>query len=1027
MGVGRRKTGTTSATGTQVPLVPATTDDAPALRITLLGSFAVSIGDRSVPPTAWKLLRARSLLKLLALAPSHQLSREQLLEHLWPDFTPETAVNNLYSTLNAARQALAPVVPLRLRGGILALDALGPVLLDVVAFAVAAEQAQRSGDPADYHAALDLYGGELLPEDRYEDWVVGRREELRETYHQLLLGLAARQRDDGDLPAAITTFQRLVAADPAHEEAHIALMRLQARLGQRARAIRQYQALRTALERDLDAEPGPEARRLYGDIVTGRIAQDGGEQRTQAAAAHQTAAAPNVALALSVRPILPIPLTSFVGRELELAAVRGLLLGDDPSRTETVPADDRAAASAPRLVTLIGIGGTGKTRLALAVARDLTDAYPAGPWFVDLAPLRDPALVVGSLAAVLGVHEARDRSPLAALIAALQDRRGLLVLDNCEHLIDAVAEVVEHLLSACSGLQILATSREALRLAGEVVWPVVPLDLPPALATVEPPVLAQLERTAAVRLFVERVRQRQPQFALSVRNVPAIVAICRRLDGLPLALELAAARTSVLSVEQIAARLDDALGLLVTRERLPTMRQQTLRATLDWSYGLLVPSEQRLLARLAIFDGGATLAAVESIVSSAGLAGEESLDILDGLAVLANQSLVQRHDADEAESRFRLLELVREYARAQLMVSGEFAALRARHAAYYLSLAEEAEAGMTSSDQARWQHRLDAEVDNLRAVLRWAVETRAISTGLRLASALVSFWTTRGAYREGQGWLDTLLAQVATDQPQQPVPNALLAKTHYAATMLTWRGGDYPAARTYADRALVLFRELGAGQDRARTLRILANIALIEGEHVAARTLLDEAEHLVRAGGDRLNLSRILNTQGEFARSVLGDYALAERYYREALVLARDGGTQENLATFLGNLGTVVLRRGDAAEALRHHREGLELRLVLGHQRGIAVCLEFAGAVAIILGRFGQAARFYGAAERLREAINSPRSSDPADEVEHQHYLAIALAQSDAAAWAADWAAGRALPLERAIADFLALAQEVAP
>ncbi|MFN8537413.1 MAG: BTAD domain-containing putative transcriptional regulator [Thermomicrobiales bacterium] len=895
-----------------------------------------------------------------------------------------------------------------MRGGILALDAAGPVGVDVDAFVAAAEQAHRTGEPADYRAAIDAYGGELLPEDRYEDWVVARREELRETYHGLLLTLADRQRDDGDLTAAIATLQRLVTDDPAHEEAHIGLMRLQARLGQRARAIRQFQALRAALERDLDAEPGPEARRLYGDIVTGRVGQDRAERAREARGATASVAV-SPAPAPELPSSLPVALTSLIGRELEVAAVHGLLLGDEQSQG--------AASAVPRLVTLIGIGGTGKTRLALAVARDVAAAYQAGPWFVDLAPLRDPALVPGQIASAIGVQERQGQAPLATIVAALRERRALLILDNCEHLIDAAVEVVERLLSGCAQLQILATSREALRLAGEVAWPVPPLDLPPApVSDAEPPAPAQVERVAAVRLFVERVRQRQPNFALTPRNTPAVVAICRRLDGLPLALELAAARTTILTVEQIAARLDDALGLLVTRERLPTARQQTLRATLDWSYGLLEPPEQRLLNRLAIFDGGATLAAIEAV------AGEAGADLLDGLAVLANQSLVQRHDSGDAEPRFRLLELVREYGRAQLVARDELEASRARHAAYYLAFAEEAERGLAGAEQLVWVPRLTAEVDNLRAALRWAVETRSTEFGMRLSSALNTFWATRGVYREGRAWLDAFLAPTALDE-QGAVPPTLLAGTLYAATMLNWRGGAYAAAQDYAGRGLALYRSLGERQQCARILRILANMALIEERNDAARAMLDEAEAIVRDGGDRNDLARVLNTQGELARSVLGDYPLAERYYREALAIGRlGGGTQESLATFLSNLGTAVLRQGDVAEGLRLSRESLELRLKLGHRRGLAGCLDFAGAAAIVLGRFGEAARFLGAAERLREVINSPRNSDPADEVEHQHYLAIARERADPVAWAADWAAGRAELLDAVIAEAGALA-----
>jgi predicted ATPase/DNA-binding SARP family transcriptional activator len=1050
VGVGANRRATATSAG-ETEHGAAGSPDATALplRISLLGGFVVSIGERAIPAEAWRLSRARSLIKLLALAPGHRLTRDQLVEYLWPDFPPETAITNLYSTLNAARQVLAPIAPLRLRGGVLTLDATGMLIVDVAAFTAAAVVAQRSGEPGDYTAAIALYSGELLPEDRYEDWAAMRREELRETYQRLLLALAARQRDAGEPSAAILTLQRLVADDSAHEEAHTELMRLHATLGQRAQAIRQYQALRAALERDLDAEPGPDARRLYGDIVTGQFPAAVAPPRppmlggasvvagTTEVGSGAAQAPPSIggrggaATAVAEAHNLPSPLTSFLGREREVAEVRGLLergsgnverginAGEEHGDTVVTDQIPRSAFPLPRLVTLIGIGGTGKTRLALAVARAVLGDYPGGVWFVDLAPLRDPALAGAAVATVIGVREGGEQPLLATLIGALRGKRLLLILDNCEHLIDAAAELAERLLSACPDLQVLATSREALRLAGEIAWAVPPLDLPPPLIgggrTVT---LGRLAETAAVRLFLDRVRQRQPQFALTADNAATVAANCRRLDGLPLALELAAARTAVLTIEQLAARLDDALGLLTTRDRALAARQQTLRATLDWSYGLLAPAEQQLLAWLAVFDGGGTLEAIEAT------AAVDSLVILDGLAVLGNQSLVQRHDAEGAVPRFRMLELVREYARERLVASGEIAAIRERHARYYLALAEQAEAGFVGTDQAAWQRRLAAEGDNLRAALRWTVEQRAGADGLRLASALVPFWTTQGAYGEGQAWLDALLPGVADDTEGAVVPPSVQAKALFGAAMLAWRRGDYGRMQDFVERALVRYRALNDPVGTAMSLRLLANIAMIGGQNDLAQAQLEEAQVLLRRSDAPMELARLLNTLGEVARSIRGDYALAERHYREALALERTVGTQEGPANVLGNLAAVVLRQGDPAEALRLYHESLTLRLALQHPRGIAICLEGFGAVSVALSRFGEAARFYGAAERLREVINSPRASDPADEVEHQHYLAIALERADPVAWTAAWAEGQALPLEQAIAAALALAGE---
>ena len=958
-----------------------------SMQITLLGGFAVRAGTRTIAPEAWRLSKARSLIKLLALAPAQRLPRDQVLDALWPDFAPEAAQNNLHTTLAAVRRALAPEGSLHLREGLLTLATTLPLRIDVAEFEAAALRAQRSGDPAQYQAALAHYGGELLPEDRYEDWLTARREALRATYQGLLFALAELQQQAGAETDATGTLRRLLADDPLHEAAHMALMRLYAGQGQQALAIRQYQTLRAALEAQLDTEPSAAVRRLYAAIVTDRVTprraapeRDAGEQPPRP------------------KHNLPAALSSFVGRQREIGEIGDLLAGGGHE------------AAPPRLITLIGIGGMGKTRLSLAVAGAAAARYADGAWFVDLAPLRDPALVVGTVASVLGVRERSGQPPLATLCEALAAKHLLMVLDNCEHLLPAVREVAEGLLRGCPRVQILATSRERLLGAGEVAWAVPPLALP-SLATDDVETLAG---ATAARLFIDRVRERLPQFALTAENAPAVAEICRRLDGLPLALELAAARTTVLTMQQLADRLDNALGLLTTRERTLPARQQTLRATLDWSYTLLPPDEQRLLARLSVFAGGCTLAAIEAVADA------EPLALLDGLHTLGDQSLLQRQETPEGEARFRTLELVREYAQERLAASGEVAATRARHADYFLQLVE------TRLDQIVWQRQVLAEEDNLRAALRWATTRQDVALGLRLVNALVPFWANRGAYREGHDWIGRLLALAEQAAPDPPLAPLLLAHTFYGATILTWQSGDFANARRYIEEALARYRALDERPAIARSLRLLANVTLITGQHEAAGRLLDEAESLLRASGASNDLAMVLNSRGELLRSVYGDYAGAEAHYREALALLRADGLAHWVATLLSNLAATVLRRGGTTEALRLLRESLELRLALRNQRGIALCLEGCGSIAVALGRFTQAARCFGAADQLRLTIDSPRTSDPADEAEYRHYVALAQTQTDPATWEAALVAGRGLTLDEAITEALAMSGEPA-
>jgi DNA-binding SARP family transcriptional activator len=533
------------------------------MRVRLLGGFKVSLGSRVIEEDAWHRRKAKSLVKVLALSPGHALHREQIMELLWPELGKRAATNNLRGSLHAARAALAsdPVAAYQYLASKEERIALCPEVelwVDVEAFEEAANAARRSRDPGAYRVALELYGGELLPEDLYEEWAEGRRGELRRLYLTLLIELAGLHQERSDHDSALEALRKVVAEEPTNEEAHASLMRIYTLSGQSAEALRQYERLSKVLSRELAAQPSASTRALREEIVAGRFPP----------ARPQPAGPPTEEPAgISGKHNLPIARSRFVGRERELIELK-------------------RALAMTRILTLIGTGGSGKTRLALEVARDVVGAYPDGVWLVELAPLSEGKLVSQVVAEALDVPEQPGRSLTEALADYLREKGSLLVFDNCEHLVEAAARLADALLSSCPRLRVLATSREALDVEGEVLWRVPPLSVPQAGRS---PTAGELTRYDAVRLFVERARLRLPDFELSSENAGAMARICRTLEGIPLAIELAAARVGTLSLEQISERLEDSLKLLTGGGRTSVPRQRTLRATLDWSHELLPP------------------------------------------------------------------------------------------------------------------------------------------------------------------------------------------------------------------------------------------------------------------------------------------------------------------------------------------------------------------------------------------------------------------------------------------------------
>ncbi|MDE3091423.1 MAG: tetratricopeptide repeat protein, partial [Chloroflexota bacterium] len=562
----------------------------------------------------------------------------------------------------------------------------------------------------------------------------------------------------------------------------------------------------------------------------------------------------------------PLQLTSFIGRERGMTEVKRLL-------------------AATRLVTLTGSGGCGKTRFALQVASDLLDTFPDGVWLVEFAAVSDPALVPQAIAAALGVRELPAHSLSDSLVQFLRAKNLSLVIDNCEHLIEACARVADQLLRACAPLRILATSREALGVGGETVWRVPSLDVPNigSALPANTDLVSALTQFEAARLFVDRALAALPTFLLTNRNAPAVAEVCRRLDGIPLAIELAAARVKTLSVEEIAARLNDCFDLLTGGSRTALPRHQTLRASMDWSHALLTVSEQILFRRLSVFAGGWTLSAAQVVGGRDSSASDQILDLLSSLV---NKSLVVAEEQD-GQTRYRMLEAIQQYARAELAESREAQMTQSRHLEFFVQLAEEAEPKLASAEQKVWLDRLAAESDNWRAALRWATQSRELELGLRLAGALWRYWDRCGDLSEGRGWLERLLTLAANDARANLLPAR--AKGLHGLGVMAHDQGDYEQARSLYEQALTLRQELGDGLGVAALLSNLGLVAQEQSDYPQATSFYKKSLKIRQELNDQWGTAVALNNLGLVAQHQ-GDYEQAKSLYERSLALSRELG-----------------------------------------------------------------------------------------------------------------------------------------
>lgn len=942
----------------------------PTLHIQLLGDFRLVYGD--VPVTTVNTARLESLFVFLLLHRDAPQSRQRLAFLFWPDSNEAQAHNNLRQSIHRLRQAL-PDTRCYVYFDTHTVRWLpdSPFTLDVDDFEKAVEQANSLES---LQEAASLYHGELLP-GCYDDWILPERERLQQKFCTVLERLILLLEHQGDYRSAIRQTELLLRSDPLREETYRQLIHLYALCGDRTGAVRAYQTCVKVLKRELDVEPGPETRAVYEE-----------SRKTRAPLVHS---------ALSAEPRtsnLPTHLTSFIGRKEELKRLRQLFSLPD------------AFASKTRLVTLTGAGGSGKTRLAVELATQLIETFPDGVWFVDLAPLTNPMLIPQAIAAVLDVQEQSGRALLDTLADYLQPKQILLILDNCEHLVTACAPVIQSLLHACPRLMVLATSSEKLNLMGETAWPVPPLSLPD-VNDLTPDIDS---RSDAVRLFVERACSVLPTFALNADNAASIVQICQRLAGIPLAIELAAARVSMLTPAQIAARLDDAFQLLTRGGYTTRPHHQTLRATMNWSYSLLSEKECALFRRLSVFVGGFTLEAVERVCADQVEQGNVlHSEVLDLLSRLIDKSLVMTMEWKSDQMRYRLLEPTWQYANEKLIESGESERLGSRHLEFFLNLAEEAEPHFSHAEQVIWFNRLVADHDNLMSALDGALQHGELMAALRLTGALWYFWLARGLYTEGMGRLMQAISLTKGAAPSSARAKALWA----AGAICLWSEGNLSGARPLLEEAAAVSRGLSDKAILAGSLGTLGITALSQGDYAAARSFLTESLTLSRESDDRHTLGWSLAYLGDVSRAQQDDEQ-AQRLYAEGIAQFKAIGDINSAGYPIRRLGILALHRGDYRQAGELFKESLALNKKVDYPRGIAACLQTLAELALRQGQWVRAARLVGAVDAVLNAAAGKLF--PTDQVEYDRTVTALRAQLEKESFYAARAEGRAMTAQQA-------------
>jgi predicted ATPase/DNA-binding SARP family transcriptional activator len=848
------------------------------LEIRLLGPFEVLLDGK--PITGFESSKVRALLAYLAAEGHRPQRREHLAGLLWPDWPQKSAISNLRYALAdlrkniGDRQAQPPY--LSISRETIQFNSESACRVDISAF-------ERSGSPHGGQVPVEaVYRGEFLEgfslsdSPAFEDWVRAKREFYRRLILAAFDEMAEQQVERGEYETALVTARRAIEIEPWHEPAHQHILRILAQQGRRVEAVTHYEKLRKILKDELDIEPSESTRLLLEQARSGTV------QETSSPS-HVPTRTNN----------FPAQLTSFIGRHKEIAALLHLLAEN-------------------RLVTLTGSGGTGKSRLALHLAAKLLDRFPDGAWLVELAPLADPVFVPKAIIASLGLLELPNKHPVDILVDFLSTRRLLLILDNCEHLLDTCASLSDKLLRDCPELTILATSREILGISGEAPYRVPPMALPDAHQL---PALEALSEMDAVHLFVERAQLVLPDFELNEGNATAVVQVVTRLDGIPLAIELAASRLRLLGIDQVAQRLNDAFRLLTGGSRTALPRHQTLRASIDWSYNLLSEKERILLRRLSVFSGSWRLQAAEAICADAPGPSQiiDPEDILDLLSELVDKSLVNAEQETAGRMRYRMLETIHQYAHEKLVDEKEAEALRSRHLGYYLELAKTLEPKLRGREQVATLEQVGRELDNVRLALEWGLQTD-VEAELRLASALKWFWHIRFHWSEDIDWLEKGLT---LEQETRPISS---------------NGGDF----THTPRALIRARALAAlGMHRW----------MYPHRSMEARNLFTESLALYRQAGiqDDNHLGYALNYLAHYCENK--EEALS--YVNEAMALFQrldDHHGKSMCYWSLANIGS------DMDQRKKFYLDCLAHNQLIGDEEGIATAWMLLGYHAEITG-----------------------------------------------------------------------------